>query len=241
VIIAPESLFGDWQAEISTLTRFPGFAYYHIPADERQRDTLVLPGYALPDISRLTAAADEISKNLATLTDRFDRAFSEETAENLRLTISNIQGVSEDIRNLIGQQAETFERVAGQVEGAAMEIGGASTAARSTLERIDQTLRRGEVDSILVNVRAATANINEMTREVNASTGQLRSTLASADSAFARINRITGDVEAGRGNLGLLLNDTTLVARAENVLMQFEVLLADIRANPRKYVRFSIF
>src|SRR5688572_15270124 len=34
VIIAPESLFGDWQAEIVDRQRFPQFEYYEVPAVE---------------------------------------------------------------------------------------------------------------------------------------------------------------------------------------------------------------
>ncbi|NIS19468.1 MAG: hypothetical protein GWN18_05730, partial [Thermoplasmata archaeon] len=59
-------------------------------------------GYTLPDITRLTAAANEISQNLAVLTNRVDRAFNDETAENVRRAIDNIQDVSENLRTLVG-------------------------------------------------------------------------------------------------------------------------------------------
>jgi ABC-type transporter Mla subunit MlaD len=118
-IVAPQSLFGDWQLEIVSRARFPRFDYYEVPPGFREGDVRVLGGYALPDISRLTAAADEISDNLAVLTDRFDRAFNEETADALANGIRNIEQMSDDIGNLIQQQAAAFERVSVQVERAA--------------------------------------------------------------------------------------------------------------------------
>jgi phospholipid/cholesterol/gamma-HCH transport system substrate-binding protein len=241
VIIAPESLFGDWQAEIVSRARFPQFAYYEPRSADQHGDTLVLGGYAIPDISRLTAAADEISQNLATLTDRFDRAFSEETADQLRGAIGNIEAVSNDIREMIGQQATTFTAVSTDVARAANEISQASTQARVTLQELDAILNRGDVDSILVNVRRASSSIDEIVARVNSSTEGLPKTIAKADSAFGSVQRLTMRIESGQGSLGRLLVDSTLAVRAEGAMAQLDSLLADMKANPRRYIRLSIF
>jgi phospholipid/cholesterol/gamma-HCH transport system substrate-binding protein len=66
-------------------------------------------------------------------------------------------------------------------------------------------------------------------------------TLEHVDSAFARMNRIAARVEAGEGAVGRLLADSTFAIRAEGVLLQLDSLLADMRENPRRYVRLSIF
>ena len=75
VLLAPESMFGDWQAEIVSRSAFPRYAFYEVG------ESGVLAGYALPDLSRLTAAADEIAENLTVLTDRVELAFTEETRD----------------------------------------------------------------------------------------------------------------------------------------------------------------
>ena len=241
VIIAPESLFGDWQAEIVSRRGFSQFDYVDVPPSAQTGDTLVLGGYAIPDISRLTAAADEISQNLSRLTDRFDRAFTEETADQLRSAIGNIEGISADIRELITQQASTFAVVSADVASAANEISRASTQARVTLQQLDGLLNRGEVDSILMSVRNASASIDSIAASINRSTGGLDYTIARADSAFASLQRVTASVEAGEGSLGRLIVDSTLALRAESAMAQLDSLLADVKANPRRYVRLSIF
>ena len=241
VLVAPESLFGDWQAEIVTRAATPEFAFFDPPSGERARDTLVLGGYAIPDISRLTAAADQISRNLAQLTDRFDRAFTEETADQLRIAIGNLERISTSIRELIEQQATTFANVSGEVERAATQISASATQARVTLERMDRTLSRGEVDSILVSVRNATANIDVIATELANSTGRFDRTMARADSAFGSVQRITDHIESGDGALGRLVADTALAVWLERAAAQLDSLLADVKANPRRYVRFSIF
>src|SRR5690606_29526591 len=99
VLLSPESMFGDWQAEIYPRRSFPQYEYAEAP------DPSVLPGYALPDISRLTAVADQIAQNMAVLSERFELAFTDETAANIRLAIENIQQVSGELTGLVsGQQ-----------------------------------------------------------------------------------------------------------------------------------------
>jgi phospholipid/cholesterol/gamma-HCH transport system substrate-binding protein len=58
---------------------------------------------------------------------------------------------------------------------------------------------------------------------------------------LARIDRVSARIEAGEGALGRLLVDSTLAVRAEGVLEQLDFLLRDLRENPKRYVRLSIF
>jgi len=52
---------------------------------------------------------------------------------------------------------------------------------------------------------------------------------------------IAARVEAGEGSLGRLIFDTAFATRAEGMLEELNLLMQDLRANPRKYVRLSIF
>ena len=241
VIIAPQSLFGDWQAEIVRRARFPQFDYFDVPAADQVRDTLVIGGYAIPDISRLTAAADEISQNLSVLTGRFDRAFDEQTVDQFRSVIANLAVVSSEARDLISQQASTIEDASADVARAAEEISQASAQANTTFREVDAILDRGDVDSILVSVRSASADIDRIAAQVNRSVAGLDQTVAKADSTFGSVQRLASRMESGQGALGRLLVDSTLAVRAESAMAQLDSLLADIKANPRRYVRLSIF
>ena len=241
VVVAPESLFGDWQAEIVNRGRYPRFDYFPIAPGRMDDGVRVLGGYALPDITRLTATAEAVSENLATLTDRVDRAFTDETAENLRLAIGNIQQVSEDIKNLIQQQAMAFGEVSGQVQQAASEVNAAAQVARSTLERTDRILATGQVDTVLANLGEASESFGEITGNLARATDGLDSTLSRADSMFERVNRLATRIEGGEGSLGRLLTDTGIAIRAEGVLDELDALLRDFRENPSRYVRLSIF
>jgi phospholipid/cholesterol/gamma-HCH transport system substrate-binding protein len=235
VLLAPESMFGDWQAEVVSRAAYPQFEF---------RDNLddgTLGGYALPDFSRLTAAADQISRNLGVLSDRVEQAFTEETARNIAEAINNIQDVSERLRELVEVQAGAFSNLAAEVETAAVELGDAAHAGNVAFQKVNEILGTPTTDSILLDARATASNLKTLTGELTNTARGAESLILSADSTFSRLDRITAQIEAGEGVLGRLMSDTVLVYRAQDVLIQLSVLLEDLRANPQRYVRISIF
>lgn len=235
VLLAPESMFGDWQAEIVSRSRFPRYQFY------QSADPGPLPGFSLPDISRLTATADQIANNLTTLTDRVELAFTEETALNLKRAIDNIQDVSEGLSELVGQQAESFNRVAVEVQGAAEQLGTASVSARVTFEEVQNFLETLDADTLAVDARTAVRNFSSLSTDLVGAVDNFDRTMVSADSTLRRFDRISAQLEAGNGALGWMLTDPSGATRADSVLTQLNLLLADMRANPGRYVRLSIF
>jgi len=235
VLLAPESMFGDWQAEVISRAAYPQFAFLDNDEDG------TLGGYALPDFSRLTAAADQISRNLGVLSARVEQAFTEETARNIALAINNIEDVSEQLRELVEVQAVAFNELGTQMASAATELETAAHSGHLVFERAGELLGAPTTDSLLLDARITAANLKTFSEELGETTRNAQSLLTSADSTFSRLGRMTAQVEAGQGAIGKLMNDTILVYRAQDVLIQLSVLLEDLRANPQRYVRISIF
>jgi len=235
VLLAPESMFGDWQAEIVNPSAYDRFTFYE------PEEPGVMGGYALPDFSRLTAAADQISENLGVLTDRVEEAFTEETARNLSLAIDNIQEVSERLRQLVEAQAGAVSDLASEFETSAVELGQAAHAARLTFERAEELLGAPTADSLMSDARVTLANLKVLSGELSVVAQGAQGMIMRVDSTFARLDRMTAQVEAGEGALGLLMSDTTLVTQAHGVLAELAALLVDLQENPQRYVRLSIF
>jgi hypothetical protein len=149
--------------------------------------------------------------------------------------------MSDDIKDLIQQQAAVFERVSVQVERAASEIGEAATVGRGTLERIDDLLARGEFDSIVVNVQRASRSVDELASRLGETRGEVSAVLQRADTTLQAMGRIASRIERGEGLLGRMFMDEGLADRAEGAVFRLEQLLEDIRANPGRYIRLSIF
>ncbi len=240
VVLGPESLFGDWQAEIVSRSRFERFNFYEVP-DGTTSDGHMLGGYALPEITRLTASAEQISLNLADLTARLELAFNQETADNLANAITNIEAITQELRDLVEQQSAVASSITASADSALAEVALAARSARSSFERIDGVLGDAEVDSIVANMLVASEGIRNLATELSDPEGGVAATLGRADSTFARVDRIAARLEAGEGSLGRLLADTTFAVNAEGALRSLDLLLQDIRENPGRYVRLSIF
>jgi phospholipid/cholesterol/gamma-HCH transport system substrate-binding protein len=235
VLLAPENFFGDWQAEVVSRASYPQFDFLGNLPDG------TLGGYALPDFSRLTAAADQISQNLGILSDRVEEAFTEETARNIARAIDNIQEVSQQLRELVEVQAVAFNELGTQMASAAEEIEVAAHSGHLAFERAGEILGAPTTDSLLLDARLTAANLRDLSQELRETMQGAQELLTSADSTFTRLDRIAARVEAGEGAIGRLMYDSVLVYRAQDVLIQLSVLLEDLRANPQRYVRISIF
>lgn len=235
VVLAPESLFGDWQAEILPRSRYPDFEF------EESADPAVLSGYALPEISQLTAVADRIAENLAVLTDRVELAFTEETALNIRRAIENIQEVSERLTSLVEQQAATAGELGTSLRETTARISEASDVATRSFQHLERVMASGQIDSLVVNAGTAAGNVRSLTVELSGAIHEFKGALATADSTFARIDRVAARLEAGEGGLGRVLGDSLLYVRAEQTLNQLQALLEDFRTNPQRYIRLRVF
>ena len=235
VLLSPESMFGDWQAEIVSRADFPRMVFLDYPDDD------VLPAAVLPDMSRLTAAADEIAGNLATISERFQIAFTEETAQNVARAIANIEDLSNGLSEVVSQQAQRFNQLADGFDESARELGAAARAARGSFERVDGIVAALDVETLMEDAGAAAANLRDLTAHLDASLEDFRGAARRADSTFARLDRLMLTAEEGDGSVARLLSNPALADEAFAAVAEMRALLKDIQENPGRYLRFSVF
>jgi phospholipid/cholesterol/gamma-HCH transport system substrate-binding protein len=235
VLLSPKSMFGDWQAEIFPRSRFPQYNY------AEATDRKVLPGYTLPDITQLTAVADQIARNLAVLSDRFGIAFTEETALNIRNAIDNIADVSGKLTGMVGKQQKELEAVSASLQTTSQSLGAAAEGARRAFVQLDSAIGHGEMKEIVGNVRGTTTRIDSLSRVMLVASRDLRRTTIVADSAFRAVSQVAISVRQGKGTLGKLTQDTALYYQLVQTNMQMQELLKDLKANPKKYINVHVF
>jgi phospholipid/cholesterol/gamma-HCH transport system substrate-binding protein len=63
----------------------------------------------------------------------------------------------------------------------------------------------------------------------------LENTLTEAQHAFSGINGLLADAKAGKGSLGKLMKDEELYSQILVTTKNLELLLQDIRLNPKRY------
>ena len=235
VVIAPESFFGDWQAEITTREEYSSLTFHEHAEDG------VLAGAVLPDFSRLTATADEIARRLKVMSDRFEIAFTEETAMNLRHLIDNLGAISDDLTTMISQQAARFDELAVGVTESAREFTAAARVARSTMEKMDGILTDADVGAMLGDAGESMANLKTLSGDMRAAMTELRTAAQQGSATMTRLETLLASAESGEGLLGRLLGDPELADGATAAVANLNQLLADIKENPTRYLSFSIF
>ncbi len=97
------------------------------------------------------------------------------------------------------------------------------TGLRSTLAAFDSAA----VDSTVRNLRATSANLALLTADFQQTSDQLQGVLTK--------------FESGTGTASLLLNDPALYNDLRAAASRLDSLIADVKKNPGRYIKFSVF
>jgi phospholipid/cholesterol/gamma-HCH transport system substrate-binding protein len=260
VILAPASLFGDWQASLVSLASQPNLTF------TRSADPDVLPGATLPDITELTAVGARIAEDLETLSERVELAFTEETALEIRSAIENVQEITEQLTGFVEQQTETYasvgqnvlaatqniqqatqtvQRVAGQVEQEIPAIVANARLASENLQQLSQQLQTAttgvpelvaEADRTLANFGELAVSVNQLLATLEPAAAEVGPTLVEARQAVATLQAAAARIEQGEGTLGRLLEDPALYEETQAAIATLRRVLADLQANPGRYI-----
>lgn len=83
------------------------------------------------------------------------------------------------------------------------------------------------------------AKLNRLADQLNEL--EMQATVQKIDSTMSNLQAITRKIEQQEGSLGKLVGDDSLYVNLNQTVTDLDSLLIDLRANPKRYVRFSIF
>lgn len=242
VLIQAATLFGEWQAVISSRTGVPAIREVLIQLD----DTLGAPpatlaGAVLPDIAQLTSVAGGIAGNVASVAERVRLAFDDSAARELRATIRNFNTMSTELAAVVRVQSRNLNLVAEEVRGGVGDLSASAAALQRTIGRLDSATSAGEVQAIVGDTRQAAANMLEVSTRLQQISVSLERAEASLRGVVTKADTLLGRVERGEGTIGLLVNDPSLYRNSDSLVVDLRAFLADFRKNPKRYVNLSIF
>lgn len=124
-----------------------------------------------------------------------------------------------------------------------------------TAFRLDTLVQEEKVklSSIFSHVESITGNLesnNEALSNViqnfsavsdSLAASNLKSVVDNASTALQEVSAITGKINRGEGTMGMLINNDSLYNRLASASEQLDLLLEDLRVNPDRYVRVSVF
>lgn len=164
-----------------------------------------------------------------------------------------VPGVFDSAGDLAGDAGDVLNRVQALLSDST--LAGAGSAVSSLRDLLTDLARLTE--SQADEVRSLLAALNRSAENLEAVTGadEWRRTLGSADSALASLNRTSGAVERsisslnvvlarierGEGTLGQLSANDSLYRSLNAAADNLAELLDDLRENPGRYIRISVF
>jgi phospholipid/cholesterol/gamma-HCH transport system substrate-binding protein len=128
-----------------------------------------------------------------------------------------------DLRQVTREMTALIAELAQIASAQSRELTTTQQQLRATLAAVDPAV----VDSTMRSIRTSSANVAAITEELQQAQVQVRSMLTKLDN--------------GTGTAGKLLNDPTVYARLDSLLMRLDSLAMDVKANPRRYINLRVF
>ncbi len=112
---------------------------------------------------------------------------------------------------------------------------------------------KSRVDKIMSNVEKITANLRDNNQEItnilknmssisdSLAASDIPQTLRDAQVAMENLKLISEKLNSGEGTMGQILNNDTLYLNLQQSTENLNKLLEDMRLNPKRYVKFSVF
>lgn len=96
-----------------------------------------------------------------------------------------------------------------------------------------------EVPGMLTKANGVLDNTNTLTS--NLSQLDVAATMARVNETLDNVRKVTDKINRSEGSLGLLINDKSMYQNLNSTMSHADSLLIDLKANPKRYVRLSLF
>src|ERR1700712_5360287 len=202
---------------------------------------------------------------------KFEYGDSKQTAADMDTLQADIQGSLAESLQPIQNKAEnlitkldsslaainkimnpTFQR---NIDRSFTSIANSLQTLEGTTKKIDNLVgaQTGHINGILSNAEAVSNNLKVTTAGLNGVTnnfqkfsgdlanGNIKQTLDNANKAVSDLQATMANINSTKGSMGLLLNDDKLYKNLQAASDNMNLLFIDLKANPKRYVHFSVF
>ena len=146
---------------------------------------------------------------------------------------------NKETRDNLTESFENINRTVANIESASAEL--------------NKIMGSGKINSIVTNLDSITMSINQNSGQItnivknfsslsdSLSKLNISPVFAEISSSVAGINKIIQKLNTTDSSAGLLINDPVLYQNLNNLSSSLDLLLKDVRNNPKRYVHFSAF
>jgi len=159
----------------------------------------------------------------------------EELVAEAKTLMSSLTATSESLGAILSENADALKGVVANARSVTGQLADA---------RLDETLH--DLGAFTAMLKGNSDRFAGIIGNLNTATGQLaaadlRGTVDSLGAGIARLNTVLAAVSDGDGSAARLLHDPALYDSLTVATGNLAGLLEDLKANPRRYVHFSLF
>lgn len=175
-----------------------------------------------------------------------DKIHSGDTAVGLNgvmakaaVAVDELSGILRELRSEQGLIAKS-STLLDNADRAVLSVDGLAGGARLELS---EALRRIQelTSDVKTMVNANSAGLNRFMDSAPVTVDNVNRSLDSLQILVGGLNATVTALNSGKGTAGRLINDEQLYRRLDSTVAALDSLLLDVKANPKKYVRFSLF
>ena len=154
---------------------------------------------------------------------------------NLSSVIKRIDTLSASLNNTLNYQSQENIRMT------LTNINSISKKLDNIALNTDNIINKDKekLDNIINNVELISANVLNLTDSID--TKLIASTLKDVNASLTNLHSMLRKIETGEGNLGQLLNDTNLYNNISESTKNLNLLIEDVKNNPKKYINVKVF
>lgn len=203
-------------------------------------ETGVLGGLAIsidPIFERqsIVKTGDTLNSNVRPgLTELINRQI-EPLSRQLQSTITSVDSIFTGASNILNRQTQE------EIKESINVLTSAIKAINSSSIIIEKTLtdKNAQINNTIDNFEKISSNLSEVSDELN-SFG-LSNLLSNLEVSVDGINSIVNKLDSDKSTIGKLINEDEVYNNLNSSIESLNSLISDIKANPKKYVHFSIF
>lgn len=207
----------DTRAFIKTLSMM-GEKYVEIQpgiVEEILAENDQIEGYAVGDITDLTANVEPILISTSKILQQFRNVLNDSAKKNIQQTLQQLNSLSLHLNRAIAESQADFASSAENFQKFSSNLKNLST--------IDQQ----KLDSLGSNLLTSSKNFSTATDKLSLTANHLEA--------------ITHQIKSQQGTLGRLVYDDGLYQHLDSLTINLNHLVSDIKKNPGRYLKISIF
>jgi phospholipid/cholesterol/gamma-HCH transport system substrate-binding protein len=159
----------------------------------------------------------------------------------MQKSVKDLAEISGRLVEFANAQTTRINRVSQNVATTSDAFAGVAKTFQGAVARLDTATSDHQLADILNNGRASSADLRQAAADLRSVMSAARESQASLVRVLQQADSLMSKIQQGNGTLGLLATDSTLYRETTATVIQFRELLTDIQANPKKYLKVSVF